>query len=339
MIYGGHIMKSAVVTGGCGFIGSHLVDELLRLKIKVIAIDNLEVGRLSNLEHQSANPLLEIIEADICDAPLMKSIVTENDTVFHLGALADIVPSVQNPEKYFQANVNGTLSILEACRNKKARKIVYVASSSCYGLAKQIPTPETASIGPTYPYALSKWLGEEMVMHWSKLYNMSAISLRFFNIYGTRARTSGTYGAVFGVFLAQLLAGKPLTIVGDGEQTRDFTYVSDAVSALVAAANTDLSGEIFNIGSNNPTSINRLIELLGATKTINIPKRPGEPDCTFADTTKISKLLNWHPSVSIEEGVQKMLDNISYWQDAPVWTADKIEVATADWFTHLGSPK
>lgn len=325
-----------IVTGGCGFIGSHLTDALIGRGEKVTVIDNCSVGNARNLAHHKENKNLSIIIDDIANRSLMRSLIDEETKVFHLAALADIVPSVQDPQKYFHSNVDGTLSVLEACRQNGVKRITYVASSSCYGLAETLPTPENAPIQPMYPYALSKYLGEEMVMHWSSLYKFPALSLRFFNIYGPRARTSGTYGAVFGVFLAQLNAGKPLTIVGDGTQTRDFTYVSDAVSALLAASDSDASGECLNVGSDNPVSINRLVELLGATETVFIPKRPGEPDCTFADTSKIKDVLNWSSSVSFEDGVANMLTHIDYWKDAPVWSPSTIQTATEDWFKYLG---
>jgi len=197
------------------------------------------------------------------------------------------------------------------------------------------PTPESTAADPRYPYALTKYLGEQLVMHWAGVYKLPCASVRFFNVYGPRARTSGTYGAVFGVFLAQLLAGRPLTIVGDGEQTRDFTYVSDAVDALVTVANSEKIGEIYNVGSGRPVSVNELVRLLGSPETVHIPKRPGEPDCTWADITKIQGDLGWRPKVSIAEGVKILLENVDYWRDAPVWTASSIADATADWFKYL----
>ena len=161
----------------------------------------------------------------------------------------------QQPEDYFRANVDGTFAVLEAVRRHGAKRLVYVASSSCYGVPATYPTPETAPPDCRYPYALTKYLGEQMVMHWAQVYRLPAVSVRFFNVYGPRARTSGTYGAVFGVFLAQLLAGEPLTIVGDGEQTRDFTFVRDVVDALLTVAASDKIGEIYNVGSGKPVSV------------------------------------------------------------------------------------
>jgi UDP-glucose 4-epimerase len=171
-------------------------------------------------------------------------------------------------------------------------------------------------------------------MHWGKVYKLPVVSLRLFNVYGPRSRTSGTYGAVFGVFLAQKLNNKPFTVVGDGNQTRDFTFVTDVVDAFFAAAQADCKNEIMNVGSGNTYSINELVKLLSGEITY-IPKRPGEPDCTFADISKIKKLLSWQPKVSFAEGVSKMLDSIEYWRQAPLWAPDTIEEATKDWFKYL----
>lgn len=325
-----------VVTGGAGFVGSHLVDRLLSEGRAVRVVDNFWTGRRANLAQHGDQARLELIEGDVADTGLMQSVCAGADRVFHLAARADIVPSIQQPVEYFRSNVDGTFAVLEAARAHKIRRLVYVASSSCYGIPAHYPTPEDAPADPRYPYALTKYLGEQLVMHWAQVYGLPALSLRFFNVYGPRARTSGTYGAVFGVFLAQLLADKPLTIVGDGSQTRDFTFVSDAVDSLVTAANSERVGEIYNVGTAKPVSVNRLVELLGAKKTVNIPKRPGEPDCTMADVTKIRKNLHWEAKVSIEDGVRIMLENIDYWREAPVWTVDRIADATADWFKYLG---
>jgi UDP-glucose 4-epimerase len=256
------------------------------------------------------------------------------DWVFHLASLADIVPSIQNPESYFHSNVDATFYVLEAARHNNIKRFVYSASSSCYGIPDEYPTPEQSPIQPQYPYALAKRMGEELVEHWSQLYNLPAISLRFFNVYGTRSRTSGTYGAVFGVFLAQKLANKPYTVVGDGNHTRDFTYVTDIVSALIAAAESEKTNKIYNVGSDTTVSINKIVELLGGDK-IHIPKRPGEPDCTYADISKIKNELGWHPTITIEEGVEKILENIDYWRQATVWEPESIADATSDWFKYL----
>lgn len=325
-----------VVTGGAGFIGSHLVDRLLAEGRQVLAIDSMVVGRAANLAHHQNNPALRVEIADVSDREAMARLFTGADRVFHLAARADIVPSIVAPDAYYRSNVEGTFVVCEAARTADVRRLVYAASSSCYGDAPKTPTPETAPIEPRYPYALTKNLGEQIVLHWAQLYGLPAVALRFFNVYGPRARTSGTYGAVFGVFLAQILAGKPLTIVGDGTQRRDFTYVTDIVSALVAAANSDLTGEVMNVGSGAAVSVNRLVELLGAKNTVHIPKRPGEPDITFADISKIKAMLDWEPQIPIETGVSAILQQIDYWRDAPVWTEASIATATSDWFKYLG---
>lgn len=324
----------AVVTGGAGFIGSHMVDLLIKENFEVTVIDNLANGRIENI---NTNSKVKFIHADISDYNINFDEYFEDvDYVFHFAAMADIVPSINNPLLYHKSNVDGTINILEASKkSKNLKKFVYAASSSCYGIPEVYPTPETSPIKPEYPYAHTKRVGEEYVLHWGQIYKIPVVSMRFFNVYGPRHRTSGTYGAVFGVFLAQLLNNKPLTIVGDGEQTRDFTFVTDVVDACYTAAKSSISNEIFNVGSDNTYSINYLVELLGGEK-VYIPKRPGEPDCTFADITKIKKLLNWYPKVSFEDGVKIMLENIEMWREAPIWNETSIQAATKDWFKYLG---
>jgi len=325
-------LNQTLVSGGAGFIGSHLVEVLLEKRSELVVLDNFSTGRPKNLDHVADK--IQLIECDISKPGHWQNLFENVDYVFHLAALADIVPSIENPDTYYQSNVNGTFNILEACRKHNVKKIVYSASSSCYGIPDEYPTKETAEIRPQYPYALTKYLGEQLVMHWCHIYDLPAVSLRFFNVYGPRSRTSGTYGAVFGVFLAQKLAGKPFTVVGDGSQTRDFTFVSDVVDALITAAESQVSGEIINIGSDNTYRVNRLVELLGGD-VVYIPKRPGEPECTWADISKAKELLNWYPQVSLEEGVGILLDNIEYWGEAPVWDEHSIAKATEKWFEYL----
>jgi UDP-glucose 4-epimerase len=327
----------ALVTGGLGFIGSHLVERLLADGAEVIVVDNLSTGRRSNLRAVEGSPRLEIVQADVADPDSYRHHFSGVRTLFHAAALADIVPSIQKPMDYYRSNVTGTAAVMECARNAGVRRVVYVASSSCYGIPDAFPTPETSPIRPEYPYALTKTLGEQIALHWGKLYGMGVVSLRLFNVYGPRARTSGTYGAVFGVFLAQKLAGKPLTIVGEGTQTRDFTYVLDVVEALVRAARSDLSGRALNVGSGGSYSVNRLAELIGGPR-VNIPRRPAEPDCTFADISAIREALGWSPSISFEEGVRRVLEGIDEWRDAPVWTPESIAAATEDWFRFLSRP-
>lgn len=327
--------KNCLVTGGAGFIGSHIIDRLLADGHNVIAIDNFASGNPNNIKHLANEPRFRFLQADIADYNAIAEAFKGIDWVFHMAALADIVPSIQKPAAYHHSNVDGTFAALEAARHAGVKRFIYAASSTCYGLAETFPTPETAPCTPMFPYALTKYLAEEMVMHWAQLYGMPCVSLRMFNVYGPRARTSGSYGAVFGVFLAQKINKQPFTVVGDGKQTRDFTYVTDIADAFVTAAASSVSGEIFNIGSGGTYSINRLVELLGGEITY-VPKRPGEPDCTFADTSKVQKLLGWKPRVSFEDGVANMLACINDWANAPVWTPETVREATADWFKYLG---
>jgi len=282
-------MKVAI-TGGAGFIGSHLVDALLGDDNEIVILDNFSTGRSENIKHLEDR--VEVIECDLAVSGPWVEQLEGVDHVFHLAALADIVPSIQQPEVYFRANVDGTFNVLTASQKAGVKRFIYAASSSSYGIPDFYPTSESAAIRPQYPYALTKHMGEELVMHWAKVYRLPALSLRFFNVYGPRSRTKGTYGAVFGVFLAQKLAGKPFTIVGDGEQTRDFTYVKDVVRALIIASASDQSGKVYNVGSGSTVSVNKLVELLGGDR-VHIPKRPGEPDCTYADHSRISKEIGW----------------------------------------------
>ncbi len=325
--------KLAVVTGGAGFIGSHMVDLLLDEGFRVHVIDSLVGGRLENLAHRKGEANLVFENRDIRELDADNRIFAGADYVFHFAGIGDIVPSIDRPVDYMSTNVMGTVKVLEAARHAKVRKLVYAASSSCYGLA-ETPTREDAPIRCEYPYALSKFMGEEAVFHWGNVYQLPVNSIRIFNAYGTRSKTSGAYGAVFGVFLAQKLAGKPFTVVGDGTQRRDFLFVTDVARGFYHAAITDRVNETFNLGAGNPQPVNRLVELLGGP-VIHLPKRPGEPHCTWADISKIQRDLGWKQRVSFEDGVAEMLRNIEYWRQAPVWDPASIEAATKNWFAFL----
>jgi UDP-glucose 4-epimerase len=329
-------MKSvAVVTGGAGFIGSHMVDVLLENGIAVRVVDNLAGGHESNLAHLAGHPDLTTHWLDIRALEAPSPIFEGARYVFHFAGIGDIVPSIENPIEYMDINVQGTVRTLECARAAKVDKFVYAASSSCYGLAAT-PTAETHPIDPKYPYALSKYQGEQAAFHWHKVYKLPVNSVCIFNAYGPRVRTTGVYGAVFGVFFRQKLSGKPYTVVGDGTQTRDFVYVTDVARAFLAAAETNTVGERFYLGAGNPESINHLVELLGG-RVVYVPKRPGEPDCTFADISKIKRMLDWTPLVSFDEGVQRMLVDIGRWQDAPLWDPASIAKATETWFRYMSS--
>jgi UDP-glucose 4-epimerase len=324
----------AVVTGGAGFIGSHMVDLLVERGFTVRAIDNLVGGREENLAHLHDNPEVRLEKRDIRSFAPDDTLFRGARYVFHFAGIGDIVPSIERPLDYMSANLLGTAHMLECARHAGVEKFVYAASSSCYGLA-QVPTREDHPIDVRYPYALSKYQGEQTAFHWHHVYKLPVNSIRIFNAYGTRSRTSGAYGAVFGVFLRQKLAGKPFTVVGDGTQRRDFLYVTDVARAFLAAAETRRVGRIYNLGAGDPQSVNRLVELLGGRVT-RIPKRPGEPDCTWADIARITAELDWKPQVSFEEGVARIVANIDYWRDAPLWEPESIAKATKTWFEYLG---
>ncbi len=322
-----------IITGGAGFIGSNLAEKLVKMGHRVTVIDNLTTGRKKNLREIIKK--IKFINHDISiNNEKFKNYFNNIDWVFHLAGLADIVPSIKDPQKYFKSNVQGTLNVINASKDKNIKKLIYAASASCYGIPNQYPTKETSRIDTRYPYALTKYLGEKLVIDWNKIYNAKNVSLRFFNVYGPRSRTTGAYGAVFGVFLAQKLYNKPLTIVGNGKQTRDFVHVSDLVLGLIQAAKKGKPGEIYNIGGGKEVSVNYLAKLIGGKKTY-IPKRPGEPDRSLACINKIKKELKWKPKVTIEEGIRNLLKDTSLWSDAPVWTPKKIKKATKDWFKYL----
>ncbi len=325
----------AVVTGGAGFIGSHMVDLLLDRGFRVHVVDNMVGGRRANLARHANNADLALDERDVRALPPGDALFSGAAYVFHFAGIGDIVPSIERPAEYMSANVQGTVHVLEAARHAGAQKVVYAASSSCYGLAA-VPTREDHPIAPQYPYALSKYLGEVAAFHWHRVYRLPVTSIRIFNAYGTRSRTSGAYGAVFGVFLRQKLAGKPLTVVGDGTQKRDFLYVTDVAAAFLRAAGANRAGEVYNLGAGNPQPVNRLVELLGG-EVVYVPKRPGEPDCTWADIGKIRRELGWAATVSFEEGVRRVLADIEYWRDAPLWDPDSIARATKVWFDMLSA--
>jgi len=313
-----------------------LVERLLADGCWVTVLDNLSTGSLRNLAHLASDPRLSVEEVDVCDASRIAPYFTDAEWVFHLAAIADVVPSIQRPLAYHRSNVDGTVAVLEAARHAGVKRFLYTASGSCYGIPDMFPTAEKAAIRPQYPYALTKYLGEECALHWAQVYKMPVVSLRLFNVYGPRSRTSGSYGAVFGVFLAQKLHDQPFTVIGDGTQTRDFTFVTDVADAFVTAARSEVSGEIFNVGSGSTYSVNRLVELLGGA-VVHIPRRPGEPDCTSADIRKIASVLGWRPKVTFENGVRIMLENIDYWREAPLWNPATIADATKEWFHYLSS--
>jgi UDP-glucose 4-epimerase len=326
-----------LVTGGAGFIGSHLVEKLLQeTKVKkVVLVDFFEDGSRKNIAHLINNKKLKVVKKDINKIKKNDNNFKNISCVFHLAAIADIVPSINNPKLYCETNFMGTINILEAMRFNGIKKIIYTASSSCYGIPEKYPTSELDSIDTRYPYAFSKYIGELAIAHWARVYKINFVSLRLFNVFGTRSRTTGSYGAVMGIFLKQKLMKRSLTIVGNGQQKRDFINVRDVVAALIKAMNLkSKKNHILNIGSSNPKKIIDLVKLL-SSKYTNIPRRPGEPQITFANILKAKKILNWKPRISFKDGIKELLDNINYWKEAPLWDREKIKKATKVWFQYL----
>jgi UDP-glucose 4-epimerase len=302
-------MKKVLVTGGAGFIGSNLVDRLVEAGHKVVVLDNFVTGSLNNLKKYKKK--IKIIKIDIfkADEKVLQKYFVKVDWVVHLAALADIVPSITNPKDYFNTNVVGTFKILEAARKSKVKKFIYAASASCYGVPSSIPTSEKTKINNEHPYALTKNLGEDLVLYWAKFYKMCSVSLRFFNVYGPRYRASGAYGGVLGIFLTQKISNKPMTIFGNGNQTRDFVHVHDLANAIILALNKkNICGNVFNVGTGNEVSINTVASLIGG-KVVRILKRPGDSRRSLADVKKIKKVLGWKPKITLKKGLLMLMKN------------------------------
>ena len=297
----------SVITGGAGFIGSNLTDHLVRIGHKVVVLDNFVSGKKSNLSHHKKKNV-KIIKIDISKSKNLDKYFKGADYVFHLAALAEIIPSIKNPKKYFKNNVIGTLKVVEAVKNVKIKKLIYAASSSCYGTPKKLPTSEKDRIDLKNPYAVTKYIGEEIIMKYAEMFKMPNISFRFFNVYGPRLNASGQYGAVISNFLSQTKNKKPLTIVGNGKQTRDFIHVDDLANAFIKVLKSKHTNKIYNLGSGKKTSINYIASIFNGKKKF-IPIRPGEPKDSLANISKLKKDLKWRPKISIETGITKLLRN------------------------------
>ena len=289
-----------IVTGGAGFIGSHLVDALIEKGDEVIVIDNLVAGKKENL-----NSKAEFHKLDIRDLEKIKPLFKGIDCIFHLAARPRILFSVEYPYEAHTNNALGTLTVLLASRDAEVKKFIYASSCSIYGDQEKLPFREDMITTPKSPYALQKLIGEEYCRLFYELYGLPTVSLRYFNVYGPRMPFKGAYALVIGIFLKQKMAGKPLTIKGDGEQTRDFTHVSDIVKANILAAESDKigKGEIINIGAGNNYSVNKIAELVGG-ETTTLPPQKGDMRHALADNTLARELLKWQPEIGIEEGIE-----------------------------------
>jgi len=292
-------MKHTVI-GGAGFIGSNLVDLLIKEGHEVLVVDNLSTGNIKNV-----NPKASLLICDISEEHSLADALNGSDTVFHLAALARVQPSIENPLEFNKANVNGTLNVLMAAKNSNVRRVVYSASSSAYGNAEIFPTPENHPTDPLSPYGLQKLIGEQYCRVFYHCYGLETVSLRYFNVFGERQSLEGAYKLVMGTFADQRLQGKALTITGDGEQRRDFTYVGDVVRANFLASESKLvgKGEVINIGNGDNRSINQIADLIGGPKEY-IEKRL-EPQQTLADNTKAKELLGWSPTTTVEQWIPK----------------------------------
>ena len=285
-------MNKVLVTGGAGFIGSNLVDMLINRGVDVLVVDNLSTGKIDNINTQATffKEDLSIIATD-----KLISMLNGVDVIFHLAALARVQPSIENPLPYNEANVTATLNILYAASKSNVKRVVYSASSSCYGDSQSVPQREEDPANPLSPYGLQKYIGEQYCRMFSQVYDLDTVSLRYFNVYGERMSLEGAYCLVTGIFARQMQKGEPLTITNDGNQRRDFTYVGDVVNANILAAthSNRLNGEVFNIGNGKNISINEVADMFGGEKIYGEQRL--EPFETLADNKKARDILNWTP--------------------------------------------
>ncbi len=291
-----------LVTGGAGFIGSHLVDALVAAGMRVRVIDNFATGR-----REFVNPAAELINADIRDAVSISSAFEGVDTVFHVAALPRIPLSIARPVETHMTNVVGTLNVLIAARDSKVRRFVYSGSSSVYGQQDRLPLTETMTPHPMNPYALQKFVGEEYARMFHRLFAMQTLTLRYFGVYGPRMAEEGAYMLAIAAFIRAHREGRALEIHGDGEQTRDFTHVSDVVAANMLAIDCAVAdGRAINVGRGENVSVNRIAEMIGGP-TVRKPARVGDMRDTLADRTQAERVLGWRPKVSIKDGLADLL--------------------------------
>ena len=295
-------MKRVVVTGGAGFIGSNLVDTLISQDIEVLVIDNLSTGKIQNINKKAV-----FLNHDLSsiDSQKLIDIFEGIDIVFHLAALARVQPSIEDPFPYHDSNVTATLNILYAAHKAGVKKVIYSASSSCYGDSEKVPQKEDDPTNPLSPYGLQKYVGEQYCRMFSQVYNLDTVSLRYFNVYGERMSLEGAYCLVTGIFARQMQQKKSLTITNDGKQRRDFTYVGDVIQANILAAQHPqrLNGEVFNIGNGKNVSINEVADMFGGIKTYG--EKRLEPFETLADNQKAKSILKWQPKGNLSEWIKK----------------------------------
>jgi len=302
-------MKRAVVTGGAGFIGSHMVRYLLKQNVEVLVIDNLSSGKLSNIPK---NVKFKQLSLHTCDVDELTNILKEYEYVFHMAAFIQIIPSIENPLKYNNINVDGTLKLLMACRDAKIKKVIYSASSAAYGDTKKLPTKETNEFNPQSPYGLQKLIGEQYCRVFYEAYGLKSACLRYFNVFGERMSNdaSGAYRLIIPIWEECTINNQPLTITNDGNQSRDFVYAGDVAHANWLAANNNNieKGEAINIGSGNSVTINDLAEYWGGDKKY-IGNRQ-ETRHMLADITNAKIILNWKPTINIKDWIHEFVKEI-----------------------------
>ena len=298
-------MTISIVTGGAGFIGSHIVEKLLQLEHMVVEIDN-EYSDNDNF-HWRKDTLN--VNLDITDYKGLKQAFTGADYIFHLAAEARIGPAIENPVNALNINTIGTCNVLQCAREVGAKKVLYSSTSSGYGL-NDAPNVETQPDDCLNPYSVSKIAGEKLCKMYTDLYGLKTIVFRYFNVFGERAPRKGQYAPVTGIFLRQKAAGEPLTIVGDGEQRRDYIYVKDVANANIMAAisnpDDDAYGQVYNVGSGKNYSVNEIASFI-SDDTINIPPRIGEARNSLANIEKIQKTFAWKPEVDVEQWIKTQL--------------------------------
>jgi UDP-glucose 4-epimerase len=305
--------RAALVTGGAGFIGSHLVDRLLRDGWHVRVLDDFSSGREANLA--AAGEAVEVVRGDVCDAPLLERCARGVDVVFHQAAVASVPRSVAEPLRTHAVNATATLLVLEAARRARVRRVVFAASSAAYGNDPALPKVETMPPSPLSPYALQKWVGESYCGLYAALYGVETVALRYFNVFGPRQDPESEYAAVIPRFVTACLAGEAPIVYGDGEQTRDFTYVADAVEANVLAADApEAAGTVVNVAGGRRVSLNEILALVAELTAARVrPRyeaaRPGDVRDSVADLGRALAVLGFEPAVDLREGLRRTIES------------------------------
>ncbi|MGD0780639.1 MAG: SDR family oxidoreductase [Dehalococcoidales bacterium] len=303
-------MKKAVVTGGAGFIGSHLSEELAQRDYSLTIIDDLSTGKRENLSAILNKPNVKFIEGSITDLPRLQKLFKDVDYVYHLAAMVSIPRSIEIPQQFHEVNVTGTLNVLIAARDNKVKKVVNASSCAIYGDAPGLPKKEDMPVNPLSPYAVTKLAAEEYCQIFQKVYGLPSVSLRFFNIYGPRQNPDSEYAAAIPKFIRIKSQGKTINIYGDGKATRDYIYVKDAVSAFILAAESDAAG-IYNIGSGKSTTVNELAKLISKltgnnSPPVYVPPRPGDILHSLADASK-ARTFGYRPKYTLEAGIKETI--------------------------------